>query len=124
MRPCGWRRARYNRRLRYHLYHHDAAGDRGLPDDLTGKIDAQVAVVQSPQPRKVSHALETQPFVHSTAQIGNTLRVLLDKDLPEAEQAIRQAVAGQGLQVDACRMVHASLEDVFVAVTQARKRSR
>jgi len=96
----------------------------GSPDDLTGNIDAQVAVVQSPQPRKVSHALETQPFVHSTAQIGNTLRVLLDKDLPEAEQAIRQAVAGQGLQVDACRMVHASLEDVFVAVTQARKRSR
>ena len=96
----------------------------GSPDSLTRNIDAQVAIVESPQPRKVAKALDGQAFVHSTAQIGNTLRVLLDKDLPQAEKAIRESVAAQGLTVDACRLAHASLEDVFVAVTQAGKRAR
>jgi ABC-2 type transport system ATP-binding protein len=94
----------------------------GSPEELTRNIDAQVVVIESPQPRKVSKALESYSFVHSTAQIGHTLRVLLDKNLPQAEQAVHQAVTGRGLEVETCRLVRASLEDVFVAVTQARKR--
>lgn len=96
----------------------------GSPEELTRNIAAQVVVVESPQPRKVGKALEARSFVHSTAQIGNTLRVLLDKNLPQAEQAVHQAVTGQGLEIDACHLVRASLEDVFVAVTQARKRAQ
>lgn len=96
----------------------------GSPEELTRNIEAQVVVVESPQPRKVGKALEARSFVHSTAQIGNTLRVLLDQNLPQAEQAVRQAVTAQGLEIDACRLVRASLEDVFVAVTQARKHTQ
>lgn len=95
----------------------------GSPNELSANIDAQVVVVESPEPRKVNKVLEVQPYVHSTAQIGNTLRVLMDKDLPQPEQAVRQAVNGHGLQVADCRLTRASLEDVFVAVTQARKRA-
>jgi len=93
----------------------------GSPQELSANIDAQVAVVESPEPRKINKVLEIQPFVHSTAQIGNTLRVLLDKNLPGAEAAIRQAINGRGLQIDTCRMTQANLEDVFVAVTRARR---
>lgn len=96
----------------------------GSPEELTRNIEAQVVVVESPEPRKVGKALEARSFVHSTAQIGNTLRVLLDKNLPQAEQAVRQAVTAQGLEINACHLVRASLEDVFVAVTQARKRAQ
>jgi len=93
----------------------------GSPDELSSNIDAQVVVVESPEPRKVNKILEAEPFVHSTAQIGNTLRVLMDKDQPQAEQAIREAAAGRGLRIDSCRLAQPNLEDVFVAVTQARK---
>jgi ABC-2 type transport system ATP-binding protein len=96
----------------------------GSPDELSRSIDAQVAVVESSQPRAVSKALELLPWVHSTAQIGNTLRVLLDRNLPEAEQAIRQAITHSGLESNQVQLTQASLEDVFVAATQARKRAR
>jgi len=95
----------------------------GSPEALSANVDAQVVVVESPEPRKINKVLEVLPYVHSTAQIGNTLRVLMDRELPEAEQAIRRAADGRGLRIDRCRLTQASLEDVFVAVTQARKRA-
>ena len=96
----------------------------GTPDELADGIHAQVLVVESATPRKVSKFLDSQPFVHSTAQIGNSLRVMLDDDLEQAEQTINQVTAGAGLDLQACRLVRPSLEDVFVAATQERKALR
>lgn len=109
----------------------------GTPADLARDIDAQVLLLRSPRPRAVSkylfpeHADEGQvptsnaaPFVHSTAQIGNTLRVMVEADLDRPEQRLRQVLSSAGLPVDECRRVEPSLEDVFVAATQARKRTR
>jgi ABC-2 type transport system ATP-binding protein len=96
----------------------------GSPDDLSDDIEAQVIVVESATPRKVSKSLEQESFVHSTAQIGNTLRVMVGQDLPDPETAVRQAITGNGLDVEACKKVRPSLEDVFVAATQARKANR
>ena len=93
----------------------------GSPAELSRTIDAQVAVVDSRQPRLVGKALGTRSWVHSTAQIGNTLRVLVDRNMPETSHAIRAALAHSGLEVSDVRLVPASLEDVFVAVTQARR---
>lgn len=96
----------------------------GSPSELSEGIEAQVVVVESPEPRKTSKFLDQQASVHSTAQIGNTLRVMVDRDLPEPVTAIRSVLAAAGLQVDACETVRPSLEDVFVAATQARKALR
>ena len=96
----------------------------GSPDDLSDDIEAQVIVVESATPRKVSKSLEQESFVHSTAQIGNTLRVMVGQDLPDPETTVRQAITGNGLDVEACKKVRPSLEDVFVAATQARKANR
>jgi len=96
----------------------------GSPSDLSDGIQATVVVVESPEPRKVSKFLDQQEFVHSTAQIGNTLRVMIDKDLPAPVEATRGALTMAGLPVDECETVHPSLEDVFVAATQARKALR
>ena len=96
----------------------------GSPSELSEGIEAQVVVVESPEPRKTSKFLDQQTFVHSTAQIGNTLRVMVDRDLAEPVTAIRSVLAAAGLQVDACETVRPSLEDVFVAATQARKALR
>ena len=96
----------------------------GTPDELADRIHAQVLTVESATPRKVSKFLDGQPFVHSTAQIGSSLRVMLDNDLGQAERTVRQVTSGAGLELEACHLVRPSLEDVFVAATQERKALR
>jgi len=97
---------------------------QGSPEQLTRDIAAQVLLVIADQPRRVSKVLEAASFVHSTAQIGNSLRVLVDKHLAEPEKAVNQLIANAGFNPVQCRLSSASLEDVFVAATQARKLAR
>jgi ABC-2 type transport system ATP-binding protein len=96
---------------------------QGSPAELSASINARVAIVESPQPRRVRKALEPETFVMSSAQVGNTLRVLMRKDQAEPEKAIRAAVSRAGLQLDDCRISEPSLEDVFVAATRAGKKA-
>ena len=96
----------------------------GTPAQLAADINAQVVVVQSDTPRKVSKMLEQKDFVHSTAQIGSSLRVLVDLDLDDAAERTRRAVTDAGLGLHDSRLVRPNLEDVFVAATQERKAQR
>jgi ABC-2 type transport system ATP-binding protein len=96
----------------------------GTPDQLSDGIDAAVVVVQSPEPRKISHFLDQQAFVHSTAQIGNTLRVMVDQEVQNPAGFTEGVIRDAGLPLDGCEVVRPSLEDVFVAATQARKAAR
>jgi ABC-2 type transport system ATP-binding protein len=95
----------------------------GSPDDLARAIDARVAVVESPQPRRVRKILQEREFVLSSAQIGNTLRVLVRKDVPNPSAVIRTAIAEAGLQANSAADAEPNLEDVFVAATRARRGS-
>jgi ABC-2 type transport system ATP-binding protein len=96
----------------------------GSPEQLSDGIDAAVIVVESPEPRKISRFLDEQAFVHSTAQIGNTLRVMVDRDVQSPEDFTARVIREAGLPLDGCEKVRPSLEDVFVAATQARKAAR
>ena len=101
--------------------------DRGLlvaagsPEQLAAGIEASVLIVESDEPRKMARFLDGREFVHSTAQIGNTLRVMVDLEIPDPARLTREAVQASGLELTSCEKVHPSLEDVFVAATQARK---
>jgi ABC-2 type transport system ATP-binding protein len=96
----------------------------GSPDELSDNIKASVVVVESPQPRKVSKFLNNQDFVQSTAQVGNTLRVMVDLNLRTPAEVARKVIEEAGLLIYNCEKVRPSLEDVFVAATQARKAQR
>jgi ABC-2 type transport system ATP-binding protein len=96
----------------------------GSPAQLSRDIDAQVLLVIADQPRRVSKVLESQEFVHSSAQVGNSLRVLVDQTLPDPVGAVHRAIAAADLQRVQCQLTTASLEDVFVSATQARKAAR
>ena len=96
----------------------------GTPDQLSDGIDAAVVVVESPEPRKVSRFLDEQAFVHSTAQIGNTLRVMVDREVHNPASFTDSVLRDASLLLDGCKQVRPSLEDVFVAATQARKAAR
>jgi ABC-2 type transport system ATP-binding protein len=93
---------------------------QGPPDVLARDIDAQVAVVESPQPRRVRAVLNGQDFVVSSAQIGNVLRVLVRKDAEDPERLIADVIAAADLRADRCALTEANLEDVFVASTRTR----
>ena len=74
--------------------------------------------MESRQPRRVRRVLQGQEFVISSAQIGNTLRVLVRKDLPDAESLVGDVIAASDLVADSCTAADPNLEDVFVASTQ------
>jgi len=93
---------------------------QGPPGDLAASIDARVVIVESPRPRRVRQALQGREFVLSSAQIGNTLRVLVRKDTVHPERQIADAIAAAGLQADRCALTAPNLEDVFVASTRTR----
>ena len=92
----------------------------GAPDDLARGIEARVVVVGSPQPRRVRQVLQEQSFVLSSAQVGNTLRVLVREDAGDPAGEIRGAIEAAGLHADHCAVTPANLEDVFVASTRTR----
>jgi ABC-2 type transport system ATP-binding protein len=96
----------------------------GTPDQLSDGIEASVLVIGSSEPRRIARFLATREFVHSTAQIGNTLRVLVDRDMQDPGAVASRAIRAAGLDLESCEQVRPSLEDVFVASTQARKAAR
>ena len=96
----------------------------GTPAQLAEDIRAQVVVVESDTPRKVSKLLDAQPFVHSTAQIGATLRVMVEQQLEDAAEQTERVVSAAGLRLHSSKIVRPNLEDVFVAATQERKARR
>lgn len=106
------------------ILHQGSLVAQGSPTQLSRDIAAQVLLVISDQPRRVSKVLEAEEFVHSTAQIGNSLRVLVDPAWPDPEATVIKRVAAAGLKPVQCSKIGASLEDVFVAATQARKAAR
>ena len=59
----------------------------------------------------------------SVAQLGTRLHALIDPQTPDAESRVRQLVASAGVGAQVA-VVHASLEDVFVAATGFRRDAR
>ena len=96
----------------------------GTPAALAADIHAQVLVIGSDTPRKVSKLLAREDFVHSTAQIGNSLRVLVDRDLADPAPRAAAVIRSAGLHLDTCERVAPNLEDVFVTATQERMAQR
>ena len=93
----------------------------GSPAELEEAIDAHIVVVESDQPRVVGKMLEQYPFVHSSAQIGNVLRVMVAIDQTRPEKVISDIITQQGLHLTYCKISKAGLEDVFVAATRSRE---
>ena len=94
---------------------------QGSPAELEDGIDASIVIVESEQLRKVGKLLENEDFIHSSAQIGNELRVMVAKEELQPELAISRVIQHAGLHLSGCRLTKPGLEDVFVAATRERK---
>jgi len=93
----------------------------GSPEELQRGIDASIVIVESDQPRQVGKMLEKQTFVHSSAQVGNVLRVMVSIDQASPANAVSDAIKREGLHTGNCSMARPGLEDVFVAATRMNK---
>ena len=93
----------------------------GSPEELQQRIDASIVVVESDQPRRVGKMLEQLPFVHSSAQVGKLLRVMVAIDQASPDKAVSDAITRAGLSLKSCEIAQPGLEDVFVAATRAGK---
>lgn len=82
------------------------------PQQLTRQLKASVFLLQGANLRQLGKQLAPLSEVISTAQIGNTLRVLLAPGLAKPQQWLQQQLPGTSLQ-----QVEPNLEDVFVATT-------
>jgi ABC-2 type transport system ATP-binding protein len=92
----------------------------GSPTDLEDRIEANIVIVESDQPRKVGKLLEAEDFIHSSAQIGHELRVMVAKAQPDPEKAVGAVIKRAGLHMGSCRATRPGLEDVFVAATRIK----
>jgi ABC-2 type transport system ATP-binding protein len=93
----------------------------GSPEELQHRIDASIVLVESDHPRQVGKMLEKLPFVHSSAQVGKLLRVMVASDQAAPDRAVRDAITHADFSLKKCEIAEPSLEDVFVAATRARK---
>lgn len=82
------------------------------PQQLTQQLRASVFLLQGDNLRQLGKQLAPMSEVISTAQIGNTLRVLLSPGVAEPQQWLQQQLPGTPL-----KQVEPNLEDVFVATT-------
>jgi len=94
---------------------------QGSPEELQQGIAASIVIVESEQPRKVGKMLEQQAFVHSSAQVGNVLRVMVSADQAAPATAVGDVIRREGLDVKRCVLAKPGLEDVFVAATRMKK---
>lgn len=90
----------------------------GTPAELTSALAGRTFEVRAAQPRKAQQALRKVAGMRSAAQIGNTLRVLVDAGADGIETRMRQALSAAGVDAGAgIAAIKPNLEDVFVAAT-------
>lgn len=89
----------------------------GTPQQLMSDIEANVVEIESSRLPAVRHALESQAYVLSVAQLGSRLHALMHRDLRNPAERVRNLIR----EVDesaSVEQVRANLEDVFVAATR------
>jgi ABC-2 type transport system ATP-binding protein len=90
----------------------------GPPSELQASTGMSIIEIATDATYAVQTELKTLPQIRSVTQLGVRLRVLVPETISEPLAFIDQALTSAGLKATAT-LVEASLEDVFVAVTQA-----
>src|SRR5699024_9616458 len=91
----------------------------GTPQALAAALPGRVWLLRSNDTRGSENALRGKPGIVATAQIGNSLRVLADKQVDM--QSLQALLPGADVRIEPAEP---NLEDVFVAATHAARRAR
>ncbi len=88
----------------------------GTPQELQDRTGMHTLEVSASDPYAAQGAIQAMPEVASVTQLGVRLRVLIPQAIVDPVELVEGALRDHGVEADA-RMVRATLEDVFVAVT-------
>ena len=89
----------------------------GTPQNLTEELNGSVVEVTAKQARVVHDYLSEQPLVLSVTQLGNRLRVLLERKAEAPVDYLRQSLQQGGMEAEVA-LSYPNIEDVFVAATE------
>ena len=92
----------------------------GAPAELQASTGMTIIEVQADNPARAQALIKRLPDVASVTQLGLKLRVLIPDTTREPLSHVTRALSEHDIQADA-KEVPASLEDVFVAVTQKKR---
>jgi len=88
----------------------------GAPEKLQSSTGMNVVEVLADDPYRAQTIINAIPVVASVTQLGIRLRVLVPESLGDAVELVNQALHKHNVAAET-RIAHATLEDVFVAVT-------
>ena len=94
----------------------------GTPADLQKNTGRTIVEVLTDNTYSAQKILATLPYVTSVTQLGIRLRVLIPQTIDEPLKLVQQSLDENNINATTS-IVSASLEDVFVAVTQKNKKS-
>jgi len=93
----------------------------GTPKDLGNSITSNVFEVTATDPNAARSSLAAQQGIISITQLGIRLRVLVPKELSNALSLVQENLSVANIEADV-QQVFPDLEDVFVSVTELRRR--
>jgi ABC-2 type transport system ATP-binding protein len=88
----------------------------GSPEDLQASTGMTVVEVLANDPYRAQAVIDDLPFVASVTQLGIRLRVLIPESVGDALGLVERALKNRNVTATT-HIAHATLEDVFVAVT-------
>ncbi len=93
----------------------------GSPRQLGEQISSQVIEVLAKDSNEARNSLSKEPAITSITQLGVRLRVLMPKQQSNGVELVKNRLAESGIEAEV-DSVFPDLEDVFVAVTELRRR--
>ena len=88
----------------------------GTPQELQDNTGMSIVEVLADDPYRAQSAIKQIPVVASVTQLGIRLRVLIPESVGDALDLVNRNLRQQNITAET-RIAHATLEDVFVAVT-------
>ena len=88
----------------------------GAPQELQDSTGMNIVEVLADNPYHAQSVIKQIPVVASVTQLGIRLRVLIPESVGDALDLVNRKLREQGIAAES-RIAHATLEDVFVAVT-------
>lgn len=88
----------------------------GAPQELQDNTGMNIVEVLADNPYHAQSVIKQMPVVASVTQLGIRLRVLIPESVGDALDLVNRNLRQQNITADT-RIAHATLEDVFVAVT-------
>ncbi len=92
----------------------------GSPSDLQASTGMSIIEIETDNTYAAQIELKNLSDVCSVTQLGRKLRVLIPESIDEPLALVDQALSSAGLEIKS-KLVGASLEDVFVAVTERKR---